>query len=150
METFWQCSKEVTSILEMPPNILSGGNRSMIVRRQAIVSYTPHWLKLSRSVTSPTQVSLPDKTQHSQGRDIHVPGEIRICNPSKWRPQTHYSDREGNEISKAVNIIIIIVYRYISEEKSTTLLNYRKQPHLALNTYCGQYWSTVQKVYGGK
>ena len=40
-----------------------GGNRSMIVGQQAIVSYTPHWTKLSRSVTSPTPVLLPDKTQ---------------------------------------------------------------------------------------
>jgi len=53
----------------------------MIVRQQAIVSYTPHWIKLPRSVTSPTPVPLPDKTQLSQERDIQVPGEIRICSP---------------------------------------------------------------------
>ena len=92
-----------------------GGNRSMIVRQQPIVSYTPHWINLSRSVTSPTPVPLPDNTQLSQLRDIQVPGENRICSPRYWRPQIHDFDREGTGISMAVNIINIIVYRKIPQ-----------------------------------
>ena len=87
-----------------------GGNRSMIVRQQAIVSYTPHWIKLSRNVSSPTPVPLPDNTQLSQEGDNQVSGEIRICSHRYWRQQTHDLDREGTGISIAVNIIIIIVY----------------------------------------
>ena len=92
-----------------------GGNRSMILRQQAIVSYTPHWIKLSRNVTSTKPVTLPDKTQLLQERDIQVPGEIRICSPRYWRPLTHDLDREGTGISMAVSIIIIMVYRYIQQ-----------------------------------
>ena len=88
---------------------------SMIVRQQAIVPYTPHWIKLSSSVTSPTQVPLPDNTQHSKERDIHFPGEIRICSPSKCRPQTHDLGREGTGIIISVNIEIIIGYRKIPQ-----------------------------------
>jgi len=32
---------------------------------------------------SPTQRPLPGNTQHSQERDVHVPGGIRTRNPSK-------------------------------------------------------------------
>ena len=47
----------------------------------------------------PSQIPLPDSTQHSQEKDIHAPGGIRIRNPSKraaadprLRPRGH-SDR---------------------------------------------------------
>jgi hypothetical protein len=43
----------------------------MIVRQQAIVSYTPHWIKLSRRVTRPTQVPLPDNT-NTHKREISM------------------------------------------------------------------------------
>jgi len=46
---------------------------------------------------------------------MHAPGEIRICSPSKCRPQTHELDREGTGISIAVNIKIIIGYRKIPQ-----------------------------------
>jgi hypothetical protein len=36
----------------------------------------------SGRVISPTQMHLPDSTQHSQDRDIHGPGGIRTRNPS--------------------------------------------------------------------
>jgi len=88
---------------------------SIIVRQQAIISYTPHWIKLSRSVTSPTPVPLPHNTQHSQKRDIQAPGENRICSPRFWRSQTHDIDREGTGISMALNIIIIVGYRKIPQ-----------------------------------
>ena len=78
-------------------------------------SHTSHSKKLCRCVTSPTQVPLPDNTQHSQERDIHVPGEIRICSPSNWRPQTQDIHRESTGIIIAINIIIIIGYRKIRQ-----------------------------------
>jgi hypothetical protein len=37
----------------------------------------------SGRVISPTQIPVPDNTQHSQQTDIHVPGGIRTRNPSK-------------------------------------------------------------------
>ena len=50
----------------------------------------PHTLARSRRrydsserVVSPSQRPLPDNTQHSQERDIHVPGGIRTRNCSK-------------------------------------------------------------------
>jgi len=78
-------------------------------------SHTPHSKKLSRCVSSPTQVPLPDNTQQSQERDIHVPSGVRIFSPSKLRPQNHDLDRESTGIIIAINIIIIIRSRKIPQ-----------------------------------
>ena len=91
-----------------------GGNRSMIVRQQAIISYTPHWIKLSRNVPARRRY-LYLTTHNTHKGDIHVPVEIRICSPSKCRPQTHDIGREGTGISISVNIEIVIGYRKIRQ-----------------------------------
>ena len=127
MEIFWQCSRKIKSIFEKHPKILCCGDRSVIVRRQAIFSYTRQSIKLSSSVTSPTQVPLPDNKKTQKG-DIHVPAEIRICSPCKRRPQTHDLERKCTGFSIPLNIIIIIGYRKIpqhdinKQQKTATLV----------------------------
>ena len=139
MEIFWQCLKKVKSIFEKHSKILYGGDRSMIVRRQAIFSYTRQSIKLSSNVTGQTQVPLPDTKEDSK-KWHPCPAEIRICSPSKWRPQTHDLERECTGFSIAVNIIIIIGYRKIpqhdinKQQKTATLV----AEHLLRNVlvYC--------------
>jgi hypothetical protein len=45
---------------------------------------TPHSVGLLQRETSPSQWPPPDSTQHSQEKDIHVPGGIRTHSPNKW------------------------------------------------------------------
>ena len=124
----------------------------LIIETSKSVSHTPHSMKLSRRVTSPTKEPQPDNTQHSQERDIHVPGEIRNCSPSKWRPQTHDLEREGPGMSKAVNITIIIVYRKIPQHDINELQRTAKlgTEHLLLKVlvYCtkGLWWEIALNV----
>ena len=56
----------------------------------------------SGRMIGPTQRPLPDKTQHSQETDIHVPGGILTHKPSKrvavglaFRPRAHQDRRTG-------------------------------------------------------
>ena len=58
----------------------------------------------------PLQRPLPDNTQHSQLTDIHAPGEIRTCNPSK-RPATDPCLRPLGHRDRQCIYIILIYYR---------------------------------------
>ena len=53
-------------------------------------SQTHHTQVCSGRVISPTQTPLPDNTQHSQQKDIHVPSGI--SQPASERLQTHTLD----------------------------------------------------------
>jgi len=63
-------------------------------------------------VISPTQRPLPENTQHPQETDIHDPGDIRTCDPSKraasdprLRPYGHWDRQE-----------FVIVFMYFDPE----------------------------------
>jgi hypothetical protein len=43
----------------------------------------PYSVGLPSTTDRPSQICQPDNTQHSQQRDIHVPGGIRTRNPRK-------------------------------------------------------------------
>jgi len=64
----------------------------MIVRRQAIVSYTPHSIKLSRRLTSPTHVPLPDNTHKREASMSPVRFETAVP-ASEGRRHTTYNVR---------------------------------------------------------
>jgi hypothetical protein len=73
----------------------------------------------SRRVISPTQRSLPDKTQHSQRTDIRVTGGIRTHSPNSERPQTDVLERAASGTGK-----FYIVTEYFVLSNSAYLNNF--------------------------
>jgi hypothetical protein len=73
-------------LVALRPNTANGH----IIHKVSRSHMTTHnsWLDSSERVTSSSQISLTDNTQHSQETDRRVPGGIRNHNLS-WRPATN-------------------------------------------------------------
>jgi hypothetical protein len=86
-----------------------GGQGLLTIQASRSNSDTPH-SDSSEQVIGPSQIPLPDNTQHSQQTDIHAPGGIQTHNPSKraaadtrLRPRGHW-DRH-NDFTYSVSFI---------------------------------------------
>ena len=65
---------------------------------------TPQSVGSSGRWIGPSQRPLPDNTQHSQQTEIHAPGGIRTCNPSR-RSATHPRLRPLGHWDRLINVI---------------------------------------------
>ena len=59
----------------------------------------------SEQVISSSQLPLPDNTQHSQQRDIHVAVEFEPTTPASDRPQTYGIDRAATVIGSLLTYL---------------------------------------------